>query len=170
MQTLRYTNGFKEANSFAFIYGKELDWKTVVNAIDTNRDGQIDFNEFVTAAHDRMKMINDENLQNAFKILDLNGDGRISSEEIKHAFSHGSMSDLDAYEVCMDDNFWEKFLTDIDKDHDGYIDFAEFKEHMLEMIDDFHCLQKKITSDTNIKGSQLHIQEEGENDNADEDI
>ena len=109
--------------SFEFLYGKELDWNTVIKVIDTNQDGKIDFNEFVTAAYDRLKMINDENLKNAFKILDLNGDGKISSQEIKHAFSHGNMSDMDAYDVNIDDEFWEKFLVDIDKDHDGYIDF-----------------------------------------------
>ena len=44
------------------IYGKNPDWKSVIRAIDTNRDGQIDYDEFMTSATNRAKLLNKENL------------------------------------------------------------------------------------------------------------
>jgi calcium-dependent protein kinase len=55
--------------------------------MDTNRDGVIDYDEFMTAAADREKLLTSKNLKNAFNALDKNGNGKVDAEEIKAAFA-----------------------------------------------------------------------------------
>ena len=83
--------------NFTNIYGEEPDWNEIVRILDTDKDGKIDFGEFLTQATNSGKLINAENLKIAFNILDKNKDGELSLEEIKFAFSKkGKLSDLDA--------------------------------------------------------------------------
>ena len=64
------------------VFGKEADWEKVINSIDMNNDGLIDYDEFMTAASNRCKLLNDQNLRNAFEVLDSSGDGFISAVEL----------------------------------------------------------------------------------------
>lgn len=41
----------------------------------------------MSAAYSRSKMVNQENLKMAFKVFDRDGDGHITKEELKIAFS-----------------------------------------------------------------------------------
>ena len=70
-------------------YYKNIDWDDILISIDSNNDGFVDFSEFVSAAFNRQKLINKENLQTAFKIFDKDGDGQITKEEMKSVFSGG---------------------------------------------------------------------------------
>ena len=72
--------------------GKEPDWEKLIECIDMNKDGQIDWDEFMTAATNRYRLIMDEeNLRTAFNILDKDGDGSITMEELQECFSMGSL-------------------------------------------------------------------------------
>jgi calcium-dependent protein kinase len=58
--------------------------------LDKNGDGVIDFTEFITAAIDKVTILNKDNLQSAFKMIDVDNSGMITVEELKLAFdSHG---------------------------------------------------------------------------------
>ena len=95
LSPLEIKNGLEQyKNDFTSLFGQDTDWDLVFKAIDTDDDGKIDYNEFITAASDRLKLINIKNLKSAFSLLDLNGDGQISVAEIRHAFTHGNMSDM----------------------------------------------------------------------------
>ena len=89
-------------------------WQEHFQAIDANNDGKIDYDEFMTAAANRVELLNKDNLMLAFKMLDANGDGNISAEEIRTAFSRGNMSSLQNHQVEMQEDFWEVMLNDID--------------------------------------------------------
>lgn len=39
------------------------DWEELVEQLDINGDGRIDYQEFITAAVNRSKLINDQNLE-----------------------------------------------------------------------------------------------------------
>ena len=54
------------------------DWSELIDQLDTNGDGKIDYGEFITAAVNRQKLLNEQNIQTAFKIMDLDGSGEIS--------------------------------------------------------------------------------------------
>ena len=56
----------------------ETDFLQLVEELDTNRDGKIDFAEFTTAAIDRRVLLSQENLEKSFAIFDSNNDQKIS--------------------------------------------------------------------------------------------
>ena len=73
--------------TFRRVLGKKpevsLEWDKVFRCIDTDKDGQLGFEEFLTAASDRKKLITgDKNLQQAFDMLDKDKDGKITLEEL----------------------------------------------------------------------------------------
>ena len=116
------------------IWGKNPDWDTVITAMDTNRDGVIDYDEFMTAAADREKLLTTTNLKNAFKALDKNGNGKVDAEEIKAAFAQGNLEDQSFKGVDVKGDFWEKLMAELDANKDGEISYEEFESHMLEVI------------------------------------
>ena len=46
------------------------DWSELIEQLDTNGDGQIDYGEFITASVNRAKLINQQNLDMAFQMFD----------------------------------------------------------------------------------------------------
>lgn len=52
-----------------------------------NSDKLIDYNEFLTAACDRISQLSEKNLKIAFHALDENQDGFLSMEELKAGFA-----------------------------------------------------------------------------------
>ena len=66
------------------------DWEELVEHLDINGDGRIDYQEFITAAVNRVKLINDQNLATAFKMFDQDGNGQISTAELKRVFQQGT--------------------------------------------------------------------------------
>lgn len=64
---------------FTAIFGRDTNWKNVMDSLDADKDGKLDFNEFLAAATDRVILLNDENLKKAFSILDKNDDGKVSA-------------------------------------------------------------------------------------------
>ena len=61
-------------------------------ACDTNGDGKIDYTEFIAAAYQKDLLLSSKNLRSAFNMLDANGDGSLSKEELKQVFGGGHVS------------------------------------------------------------------------------
>ena len=60
LQMEEIKQGFMSMNNgLKNVFGKEANWEKVIQAIDTNDDGLIDYDEFMTAASDRVKLLND---------------------------------------------------------------------------------------------------------------
>ena len=59
-----------------------------MECLDVDKDKKLGFDEFVTAATDRRRLITGEgHLKKAFDILDIDKDGLISIEELKLSFA-----------------------------------------------------------------------------------
>ncbi|CAD8143599.1 unnamed protein product [Paramecium octaurelia] len=86
----------------------------ILEIIDINRSGQIDFSEFCMAAMNQEKLLSVQRVEQAFKIFDQNGDGFISKKELE-----AIMGDLG-------DDVWNQILTDCDNNGDGQISHEEF--------------------------------------------
>lgn len=59
-----------------------------MTAVDINNNGQIDFTEFVIANVSAKDILTDEKLMSAFNILDRDGDGRITKDDLAIVFKN----------------------------------------------------------------------------------
>lgn len=94
----------------------------ILKRCDTDLNGMIDYNEFITATINWQKHLSQEMLESAFKAYDKDKNGTISLSEIKQ-FLGGEESESDSV--------WTKILNEADINGDGVIDLEEFKILML---------------------------------------
>lgn len=57
--------------------------RKVIMSIDTDGSGKIDYTEFLAATMEKSMYMKEERLHNAFKMFDLDGNGKISKDELK---------------------------------------------------------------------------------------
>ncbi|XP_030514533.1 calcium-dependent protein kinase 18-like [Rhodamnia argentea] len=128
---------------------KDLPWKLkeprvleILQAIDSNTDGLVDFHEFVAATlhvhqleeHDSEKWL--QRSQTAFEKFDLDGDGYITPEELRmHTGLKGSIDPL---------------LEEADIDKDGRISLSEFRR----LLRTASMSSNTVTSPSNFRNSR----------------
>uniref|UniRef100_A0A3Q4GLN8 Calcium binding protein 5b n=1 Tax=Neolamprologus brichardi TaxID=32507 RepID=A0A3Q4GLN8_NEOBR len=98
--------------------------------INMNLGGRVDFEDFVDLMTPKLLdetagMIGLKELKDAFKEFDLDGDGAITSDEMKHAMlklmgKHTSKNEIDAV------------VKEADNNGDGTVDFEEFVKMMSQ--------------------------------------
>ena len=96
-----------------------------MQSVDTDRNGTIDYNEFLTATMDKEKLTSKTNLELAFKSFDRDGSGKINLNEIKAIFNNSSVKD---------DNIFQKMIKEADDNNDGEISLEEFKTLMIKFF------------------------------------
>lgn len=96
----------------------------VLNEIDFNDDGKINFSEFLTANFKKEKLLSKEALEKAFKLFDKDGNGFITLDELKECIPIEITSKLE----------WKELISEVDKDGDNQISLNEFKEMMENLI------------------------------------
>ena len=103
------------------------DVESIKALYDLNKDGRIDFLEYLTAMTEIKYEKGDSRLgiMQLYQILDKNKDGSISKEEIKLAFLLPSPVDKIA------ENLMKELFNDFDKDKDGKITQIEFTQLTL---------------------------------------
>ena len=96
----------------------------IFKEIDFNNDGSINFSEFLTVNIQKEKLLNEETLDRAFRMFDLDGNGYITIEELKKTMP---------LEITTKAG-WRNLVSEVDKDGDYQISFNEFKEMMEKLI------------------------------------
>lgn len=98
---------------------------SMIEKIDSNHDGWMDFEEFgalyqaIMADQDE-----EEDMREAFSVFDQNGDGYISVEELKSVLASLGLKQGRTVEDCKD------MIMKVDVNGDGRVDFTEFKRMM----------------------------------------
>lgn len=64
----------------------DLDSQILFEKLDEDCSNGISFHEFTQAVIDHQKLMNEENLNNVFDMIDTNGNGQISKEELSKSF------------------------------------------------------------------------------------
>ncbi|KAL2507336.1 Calcium-dependent protein kinase 8 [Forsythia ovata] len=96
----------------------DADLQILMEAADVDRDGTLNYGEFVAVSVHIRKMANDEHLHKAFAFFDRNESGYIEIEELRHALS--DEDDANSEEVI------DAIMHDVDTDKDGRISYEEF--------------------------------------------
>jgi calcium-dependent protein kinase len=104
--------------------GDVQDMPQIMEAIDADADGQIAYTEFLAATLQRKMYLQEDVCWTAFGVFDIDGDGRISPEELRQVLRSGSVEEI----VSAQDG--DAILEAVDKNGDGLIDFEEFMEMM----------------------------------------
>lgn len=87
--------------------------------MDTDESGKIDLPEFLHMMSKRIADINlEEDILEAFKVFDKDGNGVISARELKHVMANLGEA-LTDFEV-------DAMIKEADMDGDGCINYAEF--------------------------------------------
>ena len=87
-------------------FGEEFNWKKIIKKCDTDQDGKISYEEFFTAASDRTKVLNKKYLKQAFRIMDINDDGKIEAHEVQACFAKGKMGDFKEKGVEIEEGYF----------------------------------------------------------------
>ena len=96
----------------------------IFKEIDFNNDGSINFSEFLTVNIKKEKLLNEETLDNAFRMFDIDGNGYITIDELKKTMPLEITSKTG----------WKELVSEVDEDGDYQISFKEFKEMMEKLI------------------------------------
>ena len=97
----------------------EAELQNMINEVDINNNGAIDFKEFLDIMIKKLKdSENEEELIEAFKIFDKDGNGLIGSEELLNVMvTLGETSNIKEI---------EDLIKEVDLDRDGLINYEEF--------------------------------------------
>lgn len=91
----------------------------MINDVDADGNGVVDFSEFITLMSRKMKESDsDEEMREAFRVFDRDGNGYISLSELKHV-----MTNLGER---LSDQELEEMMSEADKDGDKQISYEEF--------------------------------------------
>lgn len=97
----------------------EEELQRMINNVDTDGNGNIDFHEFLSLMKQKPKDLDsEEEMREAFKVFDKDGNGLISAEELSQVMTELG-EDLTDKEI-------DEMMNEADIDGDGYIDYEEF--------------------------------------------
>lgn len=104
--------------------------------LDKDNNGVIDYTEFLTAAVNKYHLLSKDNLKTAFNMIDTDGSGYITIDELKVAFDINQGNE---------DKIYKQIMNEVDKNHDGLISFSEFSEVMSKCIGSNYKNLEKLT-------------------------
>ena len=111
----------------------------MIHIIDLDGNGVIDYNEFLSCAINKKKIMSNERLEIAFKTFDSDGSGKISVDEIMDIFTKGAKN-----KEGINKEVFEKMVKGADENGDGEISFTEFKAIMKKFSININIYSKCI--------------------------
>ncbi|EUC50216.1 hypothetical protein COCMIDRAFT_82701 [Bipolaris oryzae ATCC 44560] len=90
----------------------------VMEAVDTDGNGRISYNEFRTFVHETEK-----ELRHLFQTIDYNHDGKLSKEELRSALRSAGLT--------VPNRSLDTFFAEVDTNNDGVISFEEWRDFLL---------------------------------------
>lgn len=102
----------------------EAELADMINEVDADGNGTIDFPEFLTMMARKMKDTDsEEEILEAFKVFDKDGNGFISAAELRHIMTNLGEK--------LSDEEVDEMIREADIDGDGQINYEEFVKMMM---------------------------------------
>ena len=105
----------------------EAELQDMINEVDQDGSGTIDFPEFLTLMARKMQdSDSEEEIKEAFRVFDKDGNGFISAAELRHVMTNlgEKLTDEEVDEIMM-------MIRKPDVDGDGQINYEEFVKMMM---------------------------------------
>ena len=112
----------------------------LLDTMDLDRDGQVDYGEFVAATVSSSLIIREENLLRAFELFDSDGSGFLTPEEIEAA--------CQKYGISLDDASAQAILEGADANGDGQVGYYEFCAMMRSQEKSLLNMKGRLRSST----------------------
>ena len=97
----------------------EKEVNRLMDIIDVDGNGFIEYEEFLRAGLSKEKIITQENLETSFKLFDINKRGKINAKELGTVLGQGDDNN--------DEKMWKELIDEADIDKDGEINFDDFQ-------------------------------------------
>jgi len=94
------------------------DFTKILDVMDSNRNGMIDYTEFIAGCLQSYNYLKENHLKSAFTFFDKDGSGTISKDELKTC--------LQSEDFTLQEEMVDKLLKEADKNNDNQIDYNEF--------------------------------------------
>ena len=102
----------------------EAELQDIISEADVDKSGTVDFPEFLTMMANEIKdSEKEEEIREAFRIFDRDGDGFISPEELRHVMTNLGEK--------LTDEEVDAMIKEADFDNDGQISYEEFVTTMM---------------------------------------
>ena len=99
--------------------------EVVMQKVDADKNGFINYSEFILATTSEHVLLSKENMEAAFRMFDKDGSGTITVQELKDMLG-GPESEGSAV--------WQQLVKEADANGDGEIDIKEFKTLLLNIF------------------------------------
>ena len=120
-----------EFTQFCQMIGEQRNADFVMNLIDTDNNGFISLKEWIQYADSTYNFWDDPNdkfLHRNFEIFDTDKDGKLQYNQLVEFFKASTgKSEVD------EENIKQEF-DEMDANHDGYIEFNEFKKYIISRL------------------------------------
>jgi len=103
-------------------YISDIELNKIITEVDQDKDGYIEYEEFLRVALNMNILLSEENLKNAFNMFDHNKDGKLSATELKEILH------------TTDNEYINEIIDEMDENKDGEISFQEFSNLMKSIL------------------------------------
>ncbi|XP_052071036.1 calmodulin-A-like isoform X1 [Mytilus californianus] len=105
----------------------EAELQDMINEVDADGNGTIDFEEFLLMMARKMKDTDsEEELREAFRVFDKDGNGFISAAELRHVMTNLGEK--------LTDEEVDEMIKEADLDGDGLVNYEDFMEYARTIL------------------------------------
>lgn len=101
-------DGLKNMTKFKDNDELEARVKLIMDKVDLNNNGTIEYSEFIAASIELNEMIKDSKMANLFQLLDNDKDGKIGKKDIQNIMK----------DITITDSMWKSFVNEYKLDSD----------------------------------------------------
>lgn len=98
----------------------------IIDGLDQDKDGKIEYTEFLAALLELNDKLSEEQLANAFDFFDHSNSGSITLKDLEDVLLAAGKDEVE--------KIWHQILKEVDSNHDGMIQFEEFKNILKKDI------------------------------------